>query len=258
MIMQKVLAAAEPYLAGKTVKDLVIGISLISCQMDNGDVGVSYVLRDELPNGCSAFPYAQEVIGKTASEIASWIITGENDLQRAVGASILAAASCGQDIPDDNVPGMPFGIDLRSNDTVGMVGLIKPVASQISQLVGELIVFDKGMSLHNTKADMLYPTEKQQELLPTCDVVILSGTTTINGSIDDLLEMCGKARAIVLVGASTPMFPMGWKGSSLTHLAGSWWDNNHKKEIFKLISLAGGIRSLEKYMRKKAVAVACS
>lgn len=254
MIMKKVLSAAEPYLAGRTVTDLVIGVSLISCQLDNGNIGVSYVLRDELPNGCSAFPFAQEVIGKPASEIADWIISGRDDLQRSVAASVLAAASCEQDLPDDDTDGMPFGIEMKAEDTVGMVGLIRPVAMQISKSVKKFIAFDKGISLHNDSS-MVYPMEEQPKLIPTCDIVILSGTTTINGSIDGLLEMCSKAREVIMVGPSTPMFPKGWQDSSLTLLAGSCWDKEHKDEIFKLISLAGGIRHVQKYMRKKAVAV---
>lgn len=257
MIMGKVLAAAEPYLAGKAVSDLVIGLSLIGCQLDSGDVGVSYVLRDELPHGCSAFPYAQAVIGKSAAEIAGLVITGDNDLQRAVGSAVLAAASRGQELPDDNTNGMPFGIETRPDDTVGMVGMIKPVVDQIAPSVKELFVFDKGKckARQCANAGLLYPVEKQPELLSKCDIVLLSGTTTINGTIDDLLEMCKKAREVVMVGPSTPMFPAGWEESRITRLAGSWWDNERKEEIFKLISLAGGIQSLGSYMLKKCVPV---
>lgn len=254
MIMKTVLAAAEPYLSGKSVRDLVIGVSLIGCQLDNGDVGVSYVLRDGLPNGCSAFPYVQEVIGKSASEIAGWILTGHDNLQRAIAASVLSAASCGQDIPDDNKDGMPFGIQVKPEDTVGMVGMIGPVARQLSNMVKELIIFDEGISLRGGDS-MIHPMEEQPKLMPTCDVVIISGTTTINNSIDPLLDMCGKAREIIMVGPSTPMFPKGWHGSRVTRLAGSWWEREHKEEIFKSISLACGVSYLQKFMRKKVAAI---
>lgn len=254
MIMEKVLAAAQPYLLGKSVRDLVIGVSLIGCQLDNGDIGVSYVLRDDLPNGCSAFPYAQEVIGKSASEIARWIISGCDDLQRAVAASVLTAASCGQNIPDDDQSGMLFGIKVHPGDTVGMVGMIGHVARQISRTAKELIVFDKGILLHGGDS-MIHPMEEQPKLLPACDVVVLSGTTTINNSIDNLLEMCGKARGIIMVGPSTPMFPKGWHGSGVTRLACSWWKKGHKEEIFKSISVACGISYLKKFMQKKVVDV---
>ncbi|MBP1551727.1 MAG: DUF4213 domain-containing protein, partial [Oscillospiraceae bacterium] len=63
-VVKNIITAAQPYLEGKTVKDLVVGISLISCQLSDGSVGVSYVLRHGLPPGCSAFAYAKDAIGK--------------------------------------------------------------------------------------------------------------------------------------------------------------------------------------------------
>ncbi|MDD3297891.1 MAG: DUF364 domain-containing protein [Firmicutes bacterium] len=253
MIMEKVLAAAKPFLEGRTVSDLVIGLSLIGCQLDNGNIGVSYVLREELPHGCSAFPFAKKVIGRPASDIAKLSISTDDCLQRSVAASVLAAAACSQQLPKDNEDKL-FGIEFRSEDTVCMVGLISPLAVQISKKVRELIIFDKGMG-HCKKDFMLYPMERQSELIPTCDVVIISGTTTVNGSIDGLLDMCEKAREVIMVGPSTPMFPKGWQDSNLTVLAGSCWDKESKDELFKFISLAGGIRQVKELMQKKAVAV---
>lgn len=162
----------------------------------------------------------------------------------------MAAASYEQNLPDDNVQGKLFGVDFKAGDTVGMIGLIGPVVKELSAKVKEVIIFDKG-----AEDPRLSPMEKQPELLPTCDVVIITGTTTINGTIDSLLTMCSRAREIVMVGPSTPMYPQGWQSSRLTVLAGSWWDCEHKDEIFKIISLAGGIRQLQPYMQKKAVAV---
>jgi len=253
MIMEKVLAAAEPYLEGRTVCDLVIGISLIGCQLDNGNIGISYVLREELSHGCSAFSFAKEVIGKPALDIAKLSILSNDCLQRSVAASVLAAAACRQGLSDDNED-KPFGIEFRAEDTVCMIGLITPLAKQISKEVKEFIVFDKGMS-HCKNDFRLYPMERQPELIPTCDVVILTGTTTVNGSIDGLLDMCEKAREVIMVGPSTPMFPKGWQDSRLTVLAGSCWDKRHKDELFKSISLAGGIMQIKKSMLKKAVVV---
>jgi uncharacterized protein (DUF4213/DUF364 family) len=253
MIMEKVLAAAKPFLQGRTVSDLVIGLSLIGCQLDNGNIGVSYVLREELPHGCSAFPFAKEVIGKSALDVARLSISTDDCLKRSVAAAVLAAAACSQQLPEDNED-KPFGIEFRAEDTVCMVGLIGPLAMQISKEVKEFIVFDKGLG-HCKKDFELQPMEKQQELIPTCDVVILTGTTTVNGTIDGLLEMCQKAREVVMVGPSTPMYPKGWQDSPLTMLAGSCWDREHKDELFKAISLAGGIRQVSEFMLKKAVAV---
>jgi len=251
--MKKVLASAQEHLAGKTVRDLVVGVSLTACELDGGDVGVSYVLRDSLPNGCSVFPYVREAIGKPAREIAEWIVTGADDLQRGIADAVLAAASRGLEIPDDtDDPLRPFGLEIKPDDTVGMIGYIVPVAEKLGRLAGRMIVFDEGAYLHGGDA-MIHPVAEQPLLLPECDIVILSGTTVINKSIDSLLSMCVKSREIVMVGASTPMFPKGWAGSRVTRLAGSWWDNTRKQEIFRRISLASGIAQLKDFVILKNI-----
>lgn len=254
MIMKKVLAAAKPYLAQKTISDLVVGLSLMACQLDNNDIGLSYVMGENLRGGCWDFAFFQDIIGRPALEVANYIISGDNDLQRALGAAVLTAASSGQPLPEDNIKDLPFGVKLSSDDIVGMVGYIKPVAREISKSVKKLIVFDRGKAL-DTEDSLLFSMTKQKELLPQCDLVIITGTATINGTIDSLLELCPRAREIIILGPSTPMYARGWQDSSVTRLAGSTWDKNHKDEIFKRISLAGGIASIRQYMHKKVMAV---
>lgn len=253
MIIKKVLEAAKPYLEGRTIKDAVIGLSLIAIQLDNGNVGVSYVLRESLPAGCSIFPYAQDIIGKTAIEIAEWVLTGNEDVQRSIGMAVLNAASRSQILEDVDTPDSSFGIMVLATDTVGMIGYIPPIAAEFKRKAGKVIIFDMGLSLRGGDKGEVYSMQDQPKLLPTCDIVILSGTTVINNTIDELLTWCSSAREIIMVGSSTPMFPEAFKDTKVTVLAGSWWDEGQKDKIFKEISLAGGINYLKKYMIKKAV-----
>ncbi|MGI6486519.1 MAG: DUF4213 domain-containing protein [Thermoanaerobacterales bacterium] len=58
--MQFKLQVAQPYLKNKKVSDAVIGISLIAVELDNGCIGISYVLREGLDSGCSIFPYGDQ------------------------------------------------------------------------------------------------------------------------------------------------------------------------------------------------------
>lgn len=252
MLMEKVVAAAQPVLKGKTIKDIVVGISLIGVELSDGTVGVAYVLRDGLPSGCSVFKYVMDICGKPAEEVADWIITGDENIKRAIAAAVLSAAANDLELADDDTE-MPFGMELGPDDTVGMIGYIRPIA-QIVQKHCRLIAFDEGLSLHG-ETEVVYPMDRQPELMPQCDVVILSGTTTINGSIDGLLEMCRDARQIIMFGPSTPMYAEGWKGTGITNLAGAVWDNSKKDEIFRAIAFASGVSELGKYMIKKNVIV---
>ena len=252
MLMEKVVAASQPVLKDKTIKDIVIGISLIGVELSDGTVGVAYVLRDGLPSGCSVFRYVNEIIGKPAAEIADWVLTGDENIKRAIAAAVLSAAANDLEL-EDEITEMPFGMELDPDTTVGMIGLVRPIANLVKQNC-KLIAFDEGLYLHGER-DSIYPMSHQPELLPQCDIVILSGTTTINGTIDGLLEMCSNARQIIMFGPSTPMYKEGWQGTGITNLAGATWDNAKKDEIFRMISLGNGVSELGKYMIKKNVLV---
>ncbi len=42
MLQERILEAARPYLEGRTVTDLVLGIALIGAELDEKNVGVSW------------------------------------------------------------------------------------------------------------------------------------------------------------------------------------------------------------------------
>lgn len=253
MFIKKVLEAAKPYLKGITIKDAVIGLSLIAVELENGNVGVSYVMREGLPAGCSVFPYAQDIIGKPALEIAEWAVTGKDDVQRGIGMAVLTASSRSQGLQDVDSPDLLFGINVLPTDKVGMVGYIRPIAMELKRKAKEVVIFDMGVSLRGGDKDEVCAMKEQSKHLPTCDIVILSGTTMINNTIEELLSMCTGAKEIIMVGSSVPMFPEAFKDTKVTILAGAWWDGEKKDEIFKGISLACGIRYLQKYSIKKVV-----
>lgn len=219
------IASAQPTLADKTIADIVVGVSLIGVQLSDGCVGVSYVLREELPGGCSAFDYVSQVCGMSAAEVAQWVLIGQDSLKKAIGSAVLTAAANDLNPPDDDKTGAPFGLDIHPEDTACMIGFIPPVAHQMAQRCN-LIIFDKGLQ-YVPEGVQILPMKEQPERLPQCDIVLLSGTTSINGTIDSLLAMCTKAREIVMVGPSTPMFA-GWQGSGITTLAGSVWKGEKK------------------------------
>ena len=248
-IQEKILEAAEPYLKNRVVTDLVVGLSLIACEIDNEKVGVSYVLRHALPPGCSVFDFALEVIGKPASEIAKWYVTGRDDLQRSIGCAVLTATSQYLNIEDEETDKL-LGIDFQKDDVVGMIGLIPPIANKLSSKVKELVIFDESVSEYGEN-EVVYKMQEQPELLPKCDKMIITGSSTINGSINSLLEMCKNATDIAIVGSSIPMFKEAFKDTNVTWLSGSWWKNENKNEIFKNISLSCGIMNLSKHMIKK-------
>ena len=249
-VKYRILEAAKPHLEGKTVKDLVVGISLIAVQLSDETVGVSYVLRYALPPECGAFGYARNAIGMSAWEVANWSVAGEDNIARSIGGAVLAAASQSLDIADDTDDKCHYGMDITPEDTVGMIGFIRPVAKTLEKQVKKLYVFDEGVSLYEGTIRVC-GMDQQPLLLPECTKMIITGSSTINGSIDGLLQMASNATQIAMVGSSTPMFPEGWKDTKVTALAGSWWPKERKDDIFRIISQGGGIAQLKPIIQHK-------
>lgn len=256
MIIDRVLSVAKPYLKDQSIVDAVLGLSLIGIELDNKDIGLAYMLRDRLPAGCSSFGFAQEIIGANAYQVAKLARDGEDDAQKGVGMAVLTAGTRQLDLPDEDDKDPYLGLDVRSDDVVGMIGFIPPIAKSFSEKVRELIIFDKGIShIASGNLQFVKPMDMQAQLLPKCDTLIISGTTVINQTIDDLLNMCSGAREIIMIGSSTPMYPEAFQGTKVKILAGAWWDNQYKSELFKKISLSCGISHIKKFMIKKAIRV---
>lgn len=240
MLQEKTLEAARPYLEGRTVSDLVLGIALIGAELDGKNVGVSYMLRDSLPSGCGSFGFARQAIGKDAYEVASLLVDGKDDAQRGLAAAVLSAACHAAPLEFCEGGGeTPFGVTIRPGDKLALIGYMAPVAKQFAGKVAETVIFDKGRELAGH--DDITPCALQKDILPTCDIVVVSGTSVVNRTVEDLLAMCPGAREFVLTGTSTPMFPAAYAGSGVTSLAGTTWKQDAKDEIFRTISLGGGI-----------------
>ena len=201
-------------------------------------------------SACGAFGYARNAMGMSAWDVAKWTVEGEDNVARSIGGAVLSAASQQLDIADDTDDKCRYGMEITSEDTVGMIGFIKPVAKTLKSQVKKLYVFDEGVSLYEGTMRVC-GMDQQPVLLPECTKMIITGSSTINGSIDGLLEMCANADQIALVGSSTPMFPEGWKGTKVTALAGAWWPKERKEEIFRIISQGGGIAQLKSIIQHK-------
>jgi len=252
MMNEKIIETVKPLLSGIKVTDCVIGLSMIGIELSDGHVGLSYVLRENIKSGCSIFPYAGDVIGQDAFEIAKWLVSGKDDVQRGIGMATITAVSRALNLESSE---LPFGLKVKSTDKVAMIGYIRPVAKMLSDKVGEINIFDEGISLKGGEKEKILPNEDQASVLPACDVVILSGTTLINGSFDALYKLCKNAREIMIMGSSCPMLPDAFKETKVSVLAGAWWKESEKEAIFKTISLAGGIQQLSPYMIKMNVRV---
>lgn len=254
MILERVYELALPRIIGKKIKEVRIGLQLLAVELDNGAIGVSYVLRKEIDHACEALPQKENLIGTPAKEIAGWAMHGKNVLTIAMGLAVLNSVTLFDELEHHN---NSFGADaifaaeIRPTDTIGIVGHIGPIISRLEDKVKQLIIFERGENL----IGQVFPECAQPKLLPQCEVIFISSTSLINGTLENLLRYCTKARDIVLVGTGTPLYPEAFYGSGITKLAGTRWCHTHRDAVLTGISQCAGMQDIIKYGQKITVRV---
>lgn len=119
------------------------------------------------------------------------------------------------------------------------------VAGKIKEvLTTEARIFEQ---VSEREGDLL-PEEDAYSLLPGCGVALITSTSIVNQTIDRLLAAAQNCREVVLLGASTPLVPEPFAGTSVTLLSGVIV--LEPEEILRRVSEAGGTRSFKDHVRK--------
>jgi uncharacterized protein (DUF4213/DUF364 family) len=254
MILEHICEIAVPRLTGRTIKDVRIGLELLAIELDDGHIGVAYVLRREVEHTCRSFSNAGNLIGMQASDIAKWVLNKDDVISRALGLAVCNSVAIReqsnllQDIFDKDAA---LAVNILPEDTIGVIGYIGPVISRLKGKSNPLLIFERDQSMGSDS----YSEELQPELLPKCQIVFITSSTLINGTLEKLLLHCKNARDVVMVGASTPLYPEAFEGTGVTVLSGTIWPPENSSQILAGISQCSGMKQLIKYGLKVSIHV---
>lgn len=105
--------------------------------------------------------------------------------------------------------------------SVAMIGFFRPVARQLSGHVNSLGIMERNTFRHKEASTLGVLIETLGQLT-AYETVIITATTLINDTFDDVLRQCTYARTIILMGPSTPLAPRFFRRQypTVTALAG--------------------------------------
>ncbi len=222
-----------------TVKDVCLGLGYTAVQLSDDTCGACFTFRNDLGPKCGVIPDAGSLIGKSAASLIEKAMS-VNLAEASLGVATINAVLNGDFETGNNAIDE---MDIRPEDTLGLIGNFVPILNKFKDRVKDVYVFERVLT-----DDYLIPDWAEEIYLPKCDVVVITGVTFINKTIDHILEMSKNAKEIVIMGPSTCMAPDILKERGVTLLAGSRVSN--PEMLLKTVAQGGGGLDVAKHMER--------
>ncbi len=245
VLLERLVAEGLRRADGRALRDVRVGIGYTAVELEDGSSGVAYTFRNELGGRCGVLAQAGELIGQDAATIMEWL--GSDALVRAaIGLATINAATV-RDSGDWPTGNVIEELNLRPEDTFGMVGDFAPILAKVRERTTNVHVFERGQRV----GPGVHPASAMPEYLPLCDVVVVTATSVINHTIDEVLEHCVNAREVCLTGPSTPLCPAAFADTNVTLLAGTVVTDSPR--LLEIVSQGGGTMAMKPASRQVLV-----
>jgi uncharacterized protein (DUF4213/DUF364 family) len=147
-----------------------------------------------------SIPQAGLLIASTGRELAELCLS-QTPLQNSIGMATVNALlpRCPQSWREDNAAEIIAGH--AEGKRVVMIGRFR-FAPDLQRLAKELFVLEQ-----KPGPDDL-PAEMAPQVLPHAEVIVITGMTLLNGTLEGLLDLCPPGAFVCLLGPSTPLSPV--------------------------------------------------
>ncbi len=208
MIYTHIFDEAAPFLENAEIQDYILGLDYIAVKTDAGS-GMAYTFRGELPMRRTARTMEEDLRGRNALETAEKYYFSENSFEAGIGLAVInSALNNKSSVREDFLRSETF-----RGKKVGMVGWFRPMLEMMKEAGADLEIFEL-KDIEGT-----YKPEAAAEIMPQCDVVMITGVTFINKTFHTYVPHIRKDAFRIILGPSTPMskhlIDTGW------HLAGT-------------------------------------
>jgi hypothetical protein len=231
-IQKRLVDILGKQVAGQIISDVRIGLGYTAVRLDSGHAGVAWTAQSDALC-CTHFKEAGSLTGRPARELLQMLADENSALARSVGLATANALLSSLPSPPTSRDEVIATLGITPEDRVVMVGYFAPIIAQIRKTGCRLDIVE----LKGYHGDTLTP-EQGREAMANCTVAIVTGTSLINGTCDEVLAGLGQLRAVVLLGPSSPLCPEAFKGTPVTHVAGSRVSNT--EALLRVVSEGGG------------------
>ncbi len=175
--------------------------------LKDGTVGITYVALDNAADDLAKHLPELTLAGRDADEIAQLYAESEG-WKRALGLAAINAISQFVLTQYKSLKPMPdnlSALNFQSGDKVGMVGyfsrLVEPLRAQ--RIPVTVIELDESLVMNEPGIEVTLDTQR----LANCNKVIITGTTLLNYTLENILRNCKEADIVMMLGPSASCLP---------------------------------------------------
>jgi uncharacterized protein (DUF4213/DUF364 family) len=190
------------------VEDVRIGGSYVAVVLSGARVGLAARLKEAI--GMEIEPHRSPGFfsGQRAETLLEHLVSGTGAVDRALGlATANALIHPTAPAKEEDTIGL---MALAPGERVAMVGLFRPIIPRIEARGARLSVIERDT-----------PEKERRQALGACSVAIITATTLLNGTLEEVLNELGRPRHVALIGPSTPLCEAVFRDTPVTHLGGS-------------------------------------
>ena len=198
----------------------VVGLFFTGVKLSNGIAGASATPIKSIPeavccpSSAMAMPFPGKMRGRRAADLASEAFC-DHGIRRAVGIATVNALAdcCWERRPHPGVE-LRQGVDafdatdIRHGDNVVVVGAFVPFLKELKRRGHAFLVLEQDpATLKAEELPFFRPAEQAAEILPQADVVLITGSTLVNNTLEDLLALVRPEARVTIVGPTVGMLP---------------------------------------------------
>lgn len=204
-----------------TIDRAVLGLFFSGVKLSNGFGGICFTPIKDIPEAVccpsqlKAMPGSGKIKGTTVGEFLEDAFSLNNSLKNAVGIAVMNALSntiwnSGASRDYDIVTGVdPVDtIEIPDEANVVVVGALVPYMRKLIKRGKPFGILEQDpRTLKEKEMPFYVPPEKAVGKIKQADIMIITGTTLINNTLEGLLGQAKTGAEIVLVGPTASMLP---------------------------------------------------
>lgn len=244
-------------LEGLTITDVRVGQFLTAVRLSDGSIGTASSLEDDHPFCSKAERDFGEftplkIKGRLVSELfetdkqAKLICSLRTASLNAISSKFIEAGS--YRIVEDSDP--IDLLDLGSQKTITVVGAFQTYIQKISETKNSLNVLELNEgALKPEQKKFFVPATEFRSVIPSSDIVIITGQTLVNNTLEGLLSAVRPGTQVIVTGPSGSIFPDVLFRHGVTIIGAS--KITKPELVFDLVSEAGMGYHLYRYCAQK-------